>query len=599
MDSDLTHSAPVATEGADAPAAALPSCPAGVVAQPASGPPPGVTPDLCGVLTLALSSDGAHVEAHFQPALSAGGSAESAESAAAPPPTAEQVRARLKSAGWDGWWVDEPALGRWLLLVARATEPVTAVVAERKDGRCVVKVARDRMSATLTLVPPQGGVAPGLPEVRAELDRAGVKAGVLEPVLVDAVAAGEAAEREVAVGRPPVNGAHTQFELLIPNLGTRHPQLNTHGLIDYRDLGDLVVVREGTPLMRRIPPTGGEPGVDVLGNPLMAKPGVAKAFAPGLKGAETDRNDPDLLIARVTGQPVPVSQGVKVDPNFVIQHVDMSTGNVKFDGAVNIKGDVKEGMRVVSTGDVYVGGTVEAAEIEAGGNVVIKGGVIGRNEYNGRASGRDAWFNAKVTAQGSISARYAENAFLEAGGDVMLDDYAMHTEISALSHVAIGKPGTRKGRCMGGQVRATLSIRVAESGSAAGIHTVLQAGHNPHVAEQMEAIQQAQAKHIAEVASLQKIIDFVQLHPERDHDGLLARAAITQELHQGQLLELEQDRITLSAALTMASDAQVSVDVTVHGGTEVHLGGKIWTTADTLGSSVFRLNGDGEIVLGH
>lgn len=576
MDSDSTHSAPLAT-----------------AAPPTSDTLSGVSPAVCSGLSVALTDGGGRVEVRFEPSPLAG------TPEAAPPPTAEQVRALLNSAGWSSWWVDEPGLWRWLALAARATGPVAAVVAERRDGRCVVKVARDRMSATLTLVPPQGGVAPSLPEVRTELERAGVKSGVLEPVLVDAVAAGCATEREVAVGRQPVNGAHTQFDLLIPNLGTRHPQLNAHGLIDYRDLGDWVVVREGTPLMRRTPPTAGEPGVDVLGNPLMPKPGVAKSFAPGLKGVGLDPNDPELLIASVTGQPVPVLQGVRVDPNFVIQQVDMSTGNVKFDGAVNIKGDVKEGMRVVSTGDVYVGGTVEAAEIEAGGNVVIKGGVIGRNEYNGRASGRDAWFNAKVTAQGSISARYAENAFLEAGGDVLLDDYAMHTEISALTHVSIGKPGTPKGRCMGGQVRATLSIRVAESGSEAGMHTVLQAGHNPHVAEQMEAIQQAEVKHLAEVASLQKIIDFVQLHPERDPGDLLARATTTQELHQGQLLELAQSRTTLSAALTMASDAQVSVDVKVHGGTEVHLGGKIWTTADTLGAGVFRLNDEGEIVLGH
>jgi uncharacterized protein (DUF342 family) len=37
---------------------------------------------------------------------------------------------------------------------------------------------------------------------------------------------------------------------------------------------------------------------------------------------------------------------------------------------------VKDGLKVTSTGDVVVGGAVLAGEIEAGGNVTIKGGVI-------------------------------------------------------------------------------------------------------------------------------------------------------------------------------------------------------------------------------
>lgn len=514
------------------------------------------------------------------------------------PPTDDQVRELLQASGWQAWWVDEPSLGRWLVAAGKAKDPISAVVAQQRDGRCAVKLARDRMSATLTLDPPQGGQPVSLDQVRDALKAAGVTTGVLEPALADAMAAGKASDVDIALGRKPVNGENTQFDLLVANLGERRPQLNTFGLIDYRDLGDLVVVREGTPLMRRIPHTTGEPGVDVCGNKLPAKPGVAKPFAPGLKGAVIDPVDPDLLVAEVTGQPVPVAQGVKVDSNIVIAQVDMSTGNVKFDGAVNIKGDVKEGMRVVSTGDVYIGGTVEAAEIQAGGNVVIKGGVIGRNEYNGRASGREAWFNAKVSAAGSITARYAENAFLEAGVDVQIEDYAMRSEISALQHVVVGAPGAGKGRCMGGHVRATLSIRVAESGSAAGMQTVLQVGYNPLVTEQMEAIQLRMDKHVADMANLQKIIDFVQLHPERDRDGLLARASITQELHQGQLMELEENRQALTAALTLSNDAQVAVDVRIHGGTEIRLGSKVWTTAEVAGSGVFRMNEEGDLALG-
>jgi len=513
-------------------------------------------------------------------------------------PTLVVIQALLKQQGWTDWWVDEAALERWRQQVPKTKQPLTAIVAQRRDGRCTVTVARDRMSATLTLTRPLGGAALTLEQVRQALADKGVKAGLLDDALAAAVAKGEADELPVAQGQAAVNGEHTRFEKLVADMVERHPHVYEDGWVDYRDLGDLVVVKAGTPLLRRVPPTQGEDGFDVLGNPLRPKPGTNWPFAPGLKGVEPAPGDPDLLVASVTGQPVMVSHGVKVDPNIVLPHVDLATGNVKFDGAINIKGDVKDGMKVTSSGDVVVEGAVLAGEIESGGNVTVKGGVIGHSEYNGHASGRNSWFSAKVVAKGQIHARYAENAFLQADADVTLDDYAMHSEITALNRVTIGKPGTKKGRCIGGHTRAGVAIRVAESGSGAGAQTVLQAGTNPLMEEEMAELAKAIDRHTAEIANLQKIIDFVHAHPERNKDDLLGRAIVTQDMHQGQILELQAQQATLRNTLQLAEDAHIAVDVMVHGGTEVRVGGKVWTTVDARAHGVFRLSPQGELTLG-
>ena len=558
--------------------------------------PPAVTHSTGSPVSLALSEDQATVVATFTPPPPSPATAQPGTPVVAP--AVVVVHEWLKQGGWGDWWVDAPALEKWRQHIPTATQALTAPIAQRRDGRCSVAVARDRMSATLTLTRPQGGAALTLAQVQQALADKGVKAGVLPDALADAVALGEANEREVARGQAAVHGEHTRFEQLVADMAERHPHVYEDGWVDYRDLGDLVVVKAGTPLLRRVPPTPGVPGFDVLGNPLPPKPGTSWPFAPGLKGVETAPGDADLLVASVTGQPVMVSHGVKVDPDIVLPHVDLATGNVKFDGAVNIKGDVKDGMKVTSTGDVVVGGAVLAGEIEAGGNVTIKGGVIGHSEYNGHQSGRNSWFSAKVVAKGSIHARYAENAFLQADNDVVLDEYAMHSEITAINHVTIGKPGTKKGRCIGGHTRAGITIRVAESGSGAGAATVLQAGTHPLMEEELAELVKAQEKHTAEIANLQKIIDFVHVHPERDKDGLLGRATLTQELHQGQILELQAQQADLQATLQLAEGAHISVDVTVHGGTEIRVGGKVWRTADARTRGVFSLGTDGELVLG-
>jgi len=571
-----------------------------IASAPTSGPVSAPAADTS-ALSFCLGSDPSTVVATYTPPVPPPQATAATPNTAANPvlaPTLAVVQALLRQGGWGHWWVDEPALDKWRQQIPQAKQPLSATIAQRRDARCTVTVARDRMSATLSLTPPQGGNPLTLDQARQALADKGIKAGILDKVLAATVDRGEATERVVAQGKPAVNGEHTRFDKLVADMVERHPHVYEDGWVDYRDLGDLVVVKAGTPLLRRVPPTTGEAGFDVLGNSLTPKPGTNWPFAPGLKGVEPAPGDPDLLLASVTGQPVMVSHGVKVDPNIVLPHVDLSTGNVTFDGAVNIKGDVKDGMKVTSTGDVMVGGAVLAGEIEAGGNVTIKGGVIGHSEYNGHASGRQSWFSAKVVAKGTIHARYAENACLQADTDVVLDDYAMHSEITALNHVTMGKPGTKKGRCIGGHTRAGISIRVAESGSDAGPATLLQAGTNPLVDEEMATLAKAIDKHTMEIATLQKIIDFVHTHPERDKDGLLGRATITQELHQGEMLELQALHADLQATHQLSEDAHITVDVSVHGGTQVRVGTKVWTTADTRARGVFRLSKEGELVLG-
>ncbi|MBY0465250.1 MAG: FapA family protein [Burkholderiales bacterium] len=541
-------------------------------------------------LSLALSEDQRTLLATYTPPANA--------DTPGPKLQPADVHALVKAQGFDALWQNDPGIQQLIQQVPGAKQPLTIAIGEKRDARCVVQVSKDKMSASMTLVPPQGGANLTLDQVTAALNEKGVRAGLLEDAIAAAVEAGVATNVQVAQGKPCINGDNTKFEQLVPDMVERHPHIDEHGMADYRDLGDLVVVKTGTPLLRRIPPTEGEEGFDVGGNALRPKPGISWPFAPGLKGVETDANDPDLLVASVTGQPVMVSRGVKVDPNFVLKQVDLSTGNVTFDGAIQIKGDVTDGMKVTCTGDVLIGGAVLAGEIETTGNVVIKGGVIGHSEYNGKASGSTSWFSAKVVAQGHIHAKYAENAYLRSEANIELDDYAMHTEIAALGHIIIGKPGGKKGKFIGGHARATVSIRVAESGSDTGPPTVLQAGYNPALTKELFLLDQRTAKHETEVANLQKIIDFVTAHPERNKDDLAGRATVTQEMHQSELLDIEAQRANLKEAMHLADDAHIAIEYVIHGGTEVCLGGKVWKTADRREKAVFRINSDGGLTLG-
>ena len=252
--------------------------------------PPAVAHATGSHVSLALSEDQATVLATFTPPPPSAASAQPGTPAVAP--AVVVVHEWLKQGGWGDWWVDAPALEKWRQHIPTATQALTAPIAQRRDGRYTVAVARDRMSATLTLTRPQGGAALTLEQVQQALADKGVKAGVLPEALADAVALGEANEREVARGQAAVHGEHTRFEQLVADMAERHPHVYEDGWVDYRDLGDLVVVKAGTPLLRRVPPRRACPALTCWATPCPPNPAPAGRLHRGSKAWRPHRAMP-------------------------------------------------------------------------------------------------------------------------------------------------------------------------------------------------------------------------------------------------------------------------------------------------------------------
>lgn len=536
-------------------------------------------------LTFKLSSDQRHLLAVFTP-----------EDGYARPEVAA-IRECLAQQGFAKWPVSTDDLNGLIDQMDAATAPFERAISECVDGAFRLTMEQDDMVARMSLTAPRGGTAVTLADVRQALAEKGVVNGVLESAIEAALAKGDAEGCVVAQGIPPVSGKEASFETLVSMASDRRPKVDERGVADYRDLGQLVVVKQGTPLMRRTPATPGTFGKDLMGRPIPPLPGRDIPFAPGLMGAEISPDDPHLLQAAVTGQPVIIRYGVMVEPSVSFPRVDMSSGNVGFDGSVCVNGDVKEGMKIVASGDVYVAGVVEAADIEAGGNVVIKGGVIGRSSYSGELSESAANHSARIRAKGSINVRYAEHTRMEAGADIFIDDFAMHCDLIAMNQIQVGKPGTQKGHLIGGRARAVALLKVGSLGSKSNLLTKVQVGYNPYLQNQIKAVETEIEANQKEQQGLKKIIDFVQLHPERNKDGLLDKAKgtldkLTEDLHKMQ--ELLQ---ALIASHMDVSKAYVVVQKEVHGGAVIQLGDRKWETLDRVGSGVFKLV-DGEIECG-
>lgn len=451
---------------------------------------------------------------------------------------------------------------------------VEEIVGEVYDGSFDLAFEADHMQVLLTLRPPRGGRHVGLADVRAVLAEHKVAFGVKEDLLLQAVEAGSCEDIVIAEGIPPADGEPTVFESLL-DTHPQHAQVDDRALVDYRTLGNLLLVKPGMRLMRRIPGRRGKDGINVLGQVAPAPEPEDIPYDPELTGVARAADDPEVLVATIAGAPsVPASgHGMSVNPVVQVEAVDLSSGNIDFDGTLQVNGDITTGMQVKVTGDVVVSGTVEAAQIDAGGNVVVKGGILGAAEGAG-LGGEPAARGAHVVARGSVQARFIGNATISAGKDVVVESEIRQSDVAAGDSVTVGGKGASQGSINGGQVRALRLVRAVTLGTMAGVKTLVQVGVNPHAQTQKLALARTRARLTEEKDKLEQLLVFLRKHPEKGANGIGARALQTHAKLTRDLAAVAAKEEELAAEKDATEGAAIEVGKRIYGGVDLQIGNR-------------------------
>jgi uncharacterized protein len=129
---------------------------------------------------------------------------------------------------------------------------------------------------------------------------------------------------------------------------------------------------------------------------------------------------------------------------------------------VLINGNVPDGFEVKAEGDIIVAKIVESARLEAGRDVVVKGGVQGKGK-------------GCISAGRDIKVGYAQNARLEAQGNIYIGNSAINSYIFTSKNLVMLE---RHGSIIGGEVFAQRGIDVRVLGSENGVKTFIEAGTN-------------------------------------------------------------------------------------------------------------------------
>ena len=183
-----------------------------------------------------------------------------------------------------------------------AVAPVQGTIGKVQDGSYELELSADRMAAMITLLPQ------GRPSRRAADGAPGAgRPGHRPRPAGNGTGRGRrtGSHRHPAGGarHPPTRGTPTRFESLLDRLKPRAQEIDELAQVDYRDLGSLLLVTPGTPLMRRIPPLPGIDGRDVLGQPVLPDEMADTQFSSDMSGVEIDPEDPCCCARRSPAAP--------------------------------------------------------------------------------------------------------------------------------------------------------------------------------------------------------------------------------------------------------------------------------------------------------
>lgn len=453
----------------------------------------------------------------------------------------------------------------------------------KRDGWFRIHTSSDFMEAILELEAPLGdGKWPVKTDAMEALRSEGVCYGILEEVIDRLVERRSGEPVVVAKGKPPVPGVDAEIKLLF-EVGEilKMFESDDSGKVDYRNIQTIQSVKTGEVLAQKIPATPGEPGQDVYGRPIAPQAGKDKQVKLGKNVVWTQDNL--KVVSKIEGEPSLVNNQINVYSVHEVQgDVNLKSGNISFFGSLVIRGNIDSGFRVEAEGDITVHGCVEAADIKAGGNVIVRGGITGRDKCN-------------ITCNGDFTAKYIEYAKVDCGGNVTVKEAIMQCEVNSNGRVVVE---LGKGLIVGGVIRAGEDIAAKTIGSKFGTTTELEAGVRPKLKIEYQQLETLLATNKENLDKAEKAVAILEkmpcLPPERQEMYRNLRKTVDTLKIQNCEAELRRKNIMEEMLVLSKGRGRVRVKEILFPGTRVNIAGAMMIVKDEL-KYLSMVYGEGEV----
>jgi hypothetical protein len=442
------------------------------------------------------------------------------------------------------------------------TDREEAAMEQVKTGNAaVIRIAGDGLHAYAVV--DAAAPAPSVGDLMEALGCAGVKSGI-EPSALERIASGGAGKDPclVASGSAPAQGVDGRVEWLFS------PAPETRAL--YRNAAS------GQRLARVHPPLPGIPGLSVLGAVIPA-PAGKPAHLHGGPNTAPDAADPAVLVATAGGNIVVTDGSIEVQPVLTLSgQIDYSTGDIDFAGSLVVRGDIRGDVTVKVRGSLTVHGNVEDAVIQAGGDVTVEKGFVGRGK-------------GRIEAGGSVKLLHLLNQTVVSGKDVHIGRECVNGTVMATG--CINAPAAV---IAGGVLRSDGDIVVNTIGSTDGLQAKVHAGKRGRILERLPVVEREIKQAEGQVGDIKAAIyrlvrmqiDTGALDAEKQE--ALRKLQIAQKLLPERIAALKSESEMLKESLKKNQDVTVTVRETVFEHTMVDINGSKKMVEAALQGIIFR-----------
>jgi hypothetical protein len=340
----------------------------------------------------------------------------------------------------------------------------------------ILSLSADEMECLAHLdIKPEGSL-PGIDEIKGLLAGDGICVGIenagLERLLSEA-RPGKSATGLVARGLPAQTGDNGQLVYSIETEAgstantTTTDQDSAEQQIDFRNVQQFINVEPDQEIGRISPPTSGTPGRTVRNKPVPAEPGKSLQLKLG-QNVRAGGENGEQLFAELHGRVKLEGDTIQVVEEYVVDgDVDFSIGNIRFNGFVEIRGDVLDGFQVSASKGLKITGNVGACRLISHGSIEF--------------CGMDAQGKGSILCGGNLHAQFIHDCSVECWGTLQVAVELRNCTIHSRSAIITGQ-------LAGGEYVALSGIEAKRLGAPSAIKTHLHSGIDYHDLDRMQVL---------------------------------------------------------------------------------------------------------------
>jgi len=356
----------------------------------------------------------------------------------------------------------------------------------------IIDIAPDELSATLT-------AKPGYPidkELNGRLLKifcrskgivSGIKEDVLESIAISMKNGDTPNTITIAEGTLPFAGEKPQVDFKFEF--SNKPVEDEHGRVNYREIGAIVNVVTGQILAckKRLKPAVN--GVTITGK-ITQYPRVEDIPLTAGNNVHIEDSDQETYyIADTEGALKFEHNTLAVFPFLEIaEDVDFNVGNIRFKGDVKVNRDVLPDFIIEADGKITIWGSAVACKIQAGMDIDVRSGIIGKNK-------------GEAIAQGNINCTFVENATLRSKGNIVIKNGIIGSSVHCDGSLSVPMS---KSRVVGSEIKASHGMTLCNAGSRFDTSTSLTTGIHPEMEHQYSEVKSNLDKKLEDAKVIEK-----------------------------------------------------------------------------------------------